>query len=195
MKVEGTNATTHKGAANRRALALRPLLASLAYVGLVLLLLLATAEALLDLTDRRAAVDEAGETLAQLQARRTPLGAPGTGQANGSPFLDGPTVTIAGAGLMQRLSRAVAEAGGQITSSRVELRDTPFGPDFIAVEASLSIAQADLQKLLYDLESGLPFLFVGQLAVHPQGQRAASEDAPQRLLVTLTVYGQWRGTP
>ncbi|MDQ0503333.1 type II secretion system protein GspM [Xanthobacter agilis] len=172
----------------------RPLLAGLAYGGLVLLLLFIAADAVRDMTARRGAVDEAAATLAQLQARR---GMPGSGSGGpaGSPFLDGATLTIAGAGLMQRLSSAVADAGGRITSSQVALRDTPYGPDFIAVEASLEIAQADLQKLLYDLESGLPFLFVGQLAARPVAARAPGDGDPQRLHVTLTVYGQWRGTP
>ncbi|WP_454918100.1 type II secretion system protein GspM [Xanthobacter sediminis] len=182
---------------------LRPLLATLGYGALVLLLLAIAASAILGLMDRRAAVDEAAATLEQLQGRGPRAGgAAGDGAApSGSPFLDGPTVTIAGAALMQRLSDAVAHADGHITSSRVELQDTPFGPDFIAVSASLDIAPDDLQKLLYDLESGQPFLFVGQLTARPadagrRGRAAdASEGDPQRLQATLTVYGQWRGTP
>lgn len=181
---------------------LRPLLATLGYGVLVLVLLAIAASALLDITERRAAVDAAAEALAQLQVRKARGGA-GAGDGSvpgGSPFLDGPTVTIAGAELMQRLSSAVATADGHITSSRVELQDTPFGADFIAVSASLDIAPDDLQKLLYDLESGQPFLFVGQLTARPAGAERPGHtpeagDDPQRLQVTLTVYGQWRGTP
>jgi len=176
-------------------LGLRPLLATLGYGALVLLLLALAAGAVLDLSARRALVDEAAATLEQLQGRRVRGGgATGDGTIpDGSPFLGGPTVTIAGAELMQRLSGAVAQADGHVTSSRVELQDTPYGPDFIAVSARLDIVREDLQKLLYDLESGQPFLFVGQLTARPASE-AGDGDTP-RLLVTLTVYGQWRGTP
>lgn len=178
----------------RRPMGLRPLLATLGYGVLVLALLAIAANALLDLMARRAAVDEAATTLEQLERRRLGLGRPaGNGTApSGSPFLEGPSVTIAGAALMQRLSAAVSDADGHITSSRVEVQGTPYGPGFLAVSASLDIAQGHLQKLLYDLESGLPFLFVGQLAVRPAH---GSGDDRQGLQVALTVYGQWRGAP
>ncbi|MFG1479811.1 type II secretion system protein GspM [Xanthobacter sp. V4C-4] len=183
----------------------RPLAAVLGYVALVGMLAALALGTVLDLMERRAAVDAAAGTLERLQARRlVAAGGKGAGPGSGgSPFLDGPTLTIAGASLMQRLSGAVARFGGHIASSHVELQGTPFGPDFVAVSASLDIAQDEFQKLLYDLEAGMPFLFVGQLAVRPErtetgppgGEGATGAADPERLQVTLTVYGQWRRTP
>lgn len=184
--------------APRTALPIRPLLATLAFAALVLVLAGIAIDALMDVGARRAAVDEAAATLAQLDARRARPGPPGPdGRPTGSPVLGGDTVTVAGAGLMQRVTSAVTEAGGHITSSQVALRDTPYGEGFIAVEAAFDIAPADLQKLLYDLESGLPFLFVGQLSARPLNARGdgGADGAPLRLHVTMTVYGQWRGAP
>lgn len=184
---------------------LRPLLAALGYGGLVAGLLAVAVGTLWDLAERRAAVDDAAAMLERLQGGRLrAVGGTADGaRQGGSPVIEGPTVTIAGASLMQRLSDAVTHHGGRITSSHVELQGTPFGADFIAVGASLELGQEELQALLYDLEAGLPFLFVGQLAARPDRSDAdlpgtaggQADGAPERLQVTLTVYGQWRGMP
>lgn len=178
--------------------ALRPLLAALGYAGALLLLLSLAFGAIADLLERRAAVAESAALLDRLEGR-APLGPPslgaGTGSRRGSPFLDGPSLTIAGADLLQRLTGAVSAYDGRITSSQVEVQATPYGPGFVAVIANLDITQPDLQKLLYDLEAGLPFLFVGQLIVQA-GATAEGRDpagGADRMRVTLTVYGQWRG--
>ena len=168
--------------------------AVLLYAGLVVTLVLAAGGTVTDLLAQRAAVAEASEILDRLQGRRaTPVeaGVP-TNVPTGSPFLEGPTVTVAGAALMQRVSSAVARADGRIMSSRVELQDTQFGAGFLGVTASLEIAQPELQTLLYDLEAGMPFLFVDQLVA--QSSATASADSQDgRLQVLLTVYGQWQG--
>jgi general secretion pathway protein M len=46
--------------------------------------------------------------------------------------------------------------------------------------------------LLYDLEAGMPFLFVDQLVVQAPASFAVSGDGKLRIL--LTVSGQWEGT-
>jgi general secretion pathway protein M len=48
-----------------------------------------------------------------------------------------------------------------------------------------------LQQLLYDLEAGMPFLFIDQLVV--QTPTAASGPGSGKLRILLTVSGQWRG--
>lgn len=163
----------------------RPRLAALGYVAAVGSLLFVAGGAVSGLLERRATLAEVSADLDRLQGRSP--GGPEAGSAprDGAPLLDGPTLTIAGADLMQRLATAVAAHGGQIVSSRVALSGTPYGPDFIAVEAMLAIAQPHLQALLYDLEAGMPFLFVGRLSVD-----AGADD---EMRVALTVYGQWRG--
>ncbi|MEP9356804.1 type II secretion system protein GspM [Xanthobacter sp. KR7-65] len=172
---------------------LRPMLAALAYAAVVLALLGVAASTVADLMDRRAAVAEAADRLDRLQGRR-PGGGPPTGTAqDGSPFLEGPSLTIAGADLLQRVTTAIARYDGRLTSSRVEVQSTRYGADFVAVTADLDISQTDLQKLLYDLEAGMPFLFVGQLAVQAQARGEGGDD--ERVRVTLTVYGQWQKSP
>ncbi|MDI4659059.1 MULTISPECIES: type II secretion system protein GspM [Xanthobacter] len=101
--------------------------------------------------------------------------------------------TVAGAALIERLSSAVENSGGRISSSRLDVEGQRWGPGFLSAEASLDIEEADLQKLLYDIEAGLPFLYVSELAI--QSGTVASDSAGGRLKVGFTVYGRWQGAP
>lgn len=172
----------------------QPVLAVAAYAAIVLTLLSVAFGAISGLVERQQAVAAAQDMLDQLQGRkaRAPGARPGLHAHAGSPFLEGPTLTVAGATLMQRVAAAVEQAEGRITSSRVELEGAAFGADFVAVTATLELAEADLQNLLYDLEAGQPFLFVGQLVAQGAGGPEASQGSLQ---VTLTVYGRWQGAP
>lgn len=109
----------------------------------------------------------------------------------GSPFLEGPTVTVAGAALLQRVGRAVAKVGGSIQSSQVDLTGATSNDRRVALMVSCELDQPALQALLYDLESGMPFLFVDQLDV--QMPNAGSEAIDERRLrVFLSISGLWR---
>lgn len=169
----------------------RAALAAFAYAALVAGLAIAAYSAVAELAAQRDAVAAAEDMLARLQGRAaSPAGVP-MGLPAGSPFLEGPTLTVAGAALMQRISGAVDRAEGRITSSQVELQGNEFGPGFVGVTANLEIEQPELQKLLYDLEAGMPFLFIDQIAAQAPTAGADSEDG--RMRVQLTVYGQWQG--
>jgi general secretion pathway protein M len=54
--------------------------------------------------------------------------------------------------------------------------------------------QPALQKVLYDLEAGMPFLFVDQLDVQVPQATATSDSGTGRIRVVLGVTGQWQGT-
>jgi general secretion pathway protein M len=171
-----------------------PLIAVMVYLGLMIALATMTWGALADILERRAEVTAARDTLAQMEGRRpAPVQAPdnGTIAPPGSAFLEGPTVTVAGATLLQRIAVAVTRVGGSILSSQVELQGPQSKAGFIGVIASCELDQPALQQLLYDLEAGMPFLFVEQLAV--QAPVAVSGTREGRLRVQLTVYGQWQG--
>ena len=58
--------------------------------------------------------------------------------------------------------------------------------------ASFSLEQAALQRVLYDLEAGMPFLFVDQLDVQVPQTTALSDVATGRVRVILGVSGQWQ---
>jgi general secretion pathway protein M len=105
-------------------------------------------------------------------------------------LLEGPTVTVAGASLLQRVTDAVTKAGGNILSSQVELQGVQSKAGYIGVIASCELDQPSLQKLLYDLEVGFPFLFVEQLVAQAP---VASAHQEGRMRILLSVSGQWQG--
>jgi len=109
---------------------------------------------------------------------------------SGSPFLEGRSVTIAGAALQQRVTAAVAKTAGNVLSTQIDLNSAPAKSGFISLIVSCEVKQPVLQQLLYDLEAGMPFLFVDQLEIQAP-QATGQEDAAMRVLIT--VSGQWQG--
>jgi general secretion pathway protein M len=175
-------------------LARYPGLASLAYAVVVVAFLLAGWSALADVYDRYVAFTAASDLLDQIEGRKpTPGGAAAQAAAapTGSPFLEGPTVTVAGAALQQRVTGAVAKVGGNVLSSQVDLEGTKAKQGYVSLVASCEVDQPALQQLLYDIEAGMPFLFVDQLVV--QAPQAGTAEEGGRMRVLLGVSGQWQG--
>lgn len=167
------------------------LLAAALYGALLLVLATVIASTLADLIGSEIALGEER----RMQARFSALGVGKSGTAAGdgaSAVLQGPTATIAGAELMERVATAVTRAGGRLTSSTVDVQAERWGPGFLSAEASFDMAEGNLQTLLYDIECGLPFLYLGELSI--QGP-AASDDGERRLRVIATIYGRWQGAP
>jgi general secretion pathway protein M len=147
---------------------------------------LATGKALLD---ARSDVAALRERLAALTARARGGAGAAANSALSAPFLREPTVTLAGAALQQRVEQAIAKAGGALQSDEIEL-DGPGAKDgFIRMSASLEIAQSGLQPLLYDLEAGMPYLFVEALDL--QSPQALGEAEKSAMRVGLTVSSKW----
>ena len=175
----------------RKSLVTSPIIAGAVYAGLVVVLLVVAASSLIDLFSQRASVAAAAAMLEQLEGRK-PLSAdkrPGeSGAPSGSAFLEGATVTVAGAALLQRVAAAVTKAGGNVLSSQLDVQGGPNAKaGFISMVANCELEQAALQSLLYDLEAGMPFLFVDQLDI----QVPTAGEGKLRFL--LGVSGQWQG--
>ena len=172
-----------------RALTASPTIAAALYGAVIVILLVATWAATADLYSRARAASETAALLDQLRGRKAVVAAE-NGPMNGSPFLDGPSVTLAGAALLQRVSTAVGNAGGTIQSSQVEVAGNPAGAVRLVMSAELDLN--GLQRLLYDVEAGMPFLFVDQLDVQAP-QAAGTATGVGRMHVQFAVAGQWRG--
>jgi general secretion pathway protein M len=177
-----------------RLLARFPVLAAAVYVVLVIVLLGAAWLATADLLDHREAVARKEAQLAQFERGRATVAAPATASEapQGSPFLEGQTVTLAGASLLQRVAGVVTGVGGNVLSSQVDVQDAASKGGFVSLVASCEVTQPDLQKLLYDLEAGMPYLFVDQLVVEAPDNVTRGEGG--HLRVMLGVSGQWRGS-
>ena len=166
---------------------LRQFLSALAVVALVALLLGGAASTALALREQQASVVDLTEQLAGLDAREHRLEPRAGRNPNASPFFEARTVTIAGAALQQRLEAAVSTAHGRMVSSKVDV--APREDEHrVTLSAELTIAQPEMQTLLYDLETGRPYLFVDAIEVR------APEAASEAMRVSLTVSGQWSVT-
>jgi general secretion pathway protein M len=169
-----------------------PAVAATVYLAAVVVLGIVAGMAIADLLDQRQAVARAEETLAQLDRGRQSAAPHSEADVpQGSPFLEGQTVTVAGAALLQRVAGAVTKVGGNILSSSVDVKEAQQKAGMVSMVASLELAQPDLQKLLYDVESGMPYLFVDQLTVQAPDTFTRGEGG--RLRVVLGVSGQWQG--
>jgi general secretion pathway protein M len=181
------------GHAITRTLTRSPLIAVVLYVVVIGGLIAMAGLAVANILDHQRALAQTSDLLDQLQGRRargagtSPLAPPGT------PFLEGPTVTVAGATLLQRVAAAVGNVGGTIQSSQVDLLGTQAKDGFVGLLVSCEMEQPALQKLLYDLEVGMPFLFVDQLDVQVPQTTATNESGVGKIRVVLGVSGQWQG--
>jgi len=170
-----------------------PIMATSLYLGVLVALLFATWSALSDLYDRNAALAATTAASDQLEARRhheTSHRSDSEGARTGSPLLAGPTVTVAGATLLQRVATAVTQVGGTELSSQVDLQGAQAKEGYVSIVVNCELEQPSLQKLLYDLESGMPYLFIDQLVV--QVPTSPNGGPTGRLRVLLAVSGQWQ---
>ena len=166
-----------------------------AYVGVVIALLAVSVLLVVDLRDKLAEIAAAQMRLDQLSERsRSSLSASNTSNAgpSGSPFLDGKTITIAGAALQQRIEAAVAKADGVLTSSQLELDGPDAKNGFVNLSASVEVSQPAVQTILYDIEAGMPYLFVDKLSI--QSPEVFGEPESGRMRMTIGVVGQWRSS-
>ena len=181
------------GNAITRALTHSPLIAVVLYLAVVGGLVVTAGVAIASIFDQQRTLAQTSDLLDQLQGRKARGGAASAAGRSGTPFLEGPTVTVAGAALLQRVAVAVSNVGGTVQSSQVDVLGTQAKDGFVGLVVSCEMEQPALQKLLYDLEVGMPFLFVDQLDVQVPQTTAINEGGVGRIRVVLGVSGQWQG--
>jgi len=174
----------------RKYLIASPIAAAIAYAGLVLVLAATIVSSVVDILSQRAAVAASAEMLEQLEGRK-PMKSRSAeaGMPSGSPFLEGATVTVAGAALLQRVAGAVTKLGGNVLSSQLDVQGTQAKAGFVSMITSCELDQPAMQPLIYDLEAGMPFLFIDQLSV----QAPTTSSGEGKLRILLAVSGQWQG--
>lgn len=168
-----------------------PVTAAICYVVLIVGFLATTWLYIADLLERRQAVAATNDVLSHLEGGSSPVNGGGTAVLTGSPVLEGPTVTVAGAALLQRVAGAVTRFGGNVLSSQVDLQGAQSKNGFVKVSIDCELDQPSLQQLLYDLEAGVPFLFVDQLVA--QAPETGMDALRSKMHVSILVSGQWQG--
>ena len=89
------------------------------------------------------------------------------------------------------MASAITQYGGSVQSSQVDLAGPQSKDGFVTLVISCEMEQPNLQNLLYDLEAGMPFLFIDQLVV--QGPQASTIAGGARMRILIAVSGQWKG--
>ena len=177
-----------------RTLTGSPLIAVTLYLAVTGGLLLMAGLSIADVFAHRQALAQTSDLLDQLRGRKgaAKSAAAALAEHPGTPFLEGPTVTVAGANLLQRVAAAVGNVGGSVQSSQVDVSGAQTKDGFVGLVMSCELEQPALQKVLYDLEAGMPFLFVDQLDVQVPQATALGDAATGRVRVILGVSGQWQ---
>jgi general secretion pathway protein M len=169
--------------------------AAILYVGVVAGLGVTAWTTVVEIEARQDAVAETAATLSQLEGRSpaTPRGGR-TKTAEpvmaGSPLLEGTTMTVGGANLLQRVAGAVTKFGGTIQYTQVDLEGPQSKDGFVGVTVNFEVAQPALQQVLYDIEAGMPFLFIDQLVT--QGPAVPGQTPEGKLRILISVSGQWQ---
>jgi general secretion pathway protein M len=170
-----------------------PASAAFTYAAVVLAFAAIAVVAVADIVERYRSLGVSAEVLARLQTRATVPSSgtdwPSEGTPPGSPFLEGPTVTVASAALLERLTSAVVRAGGDVVSFEVEPQSAQSKDGYVKAVATCELEQSRLRDLLHDLEAGMPFLFVDQFVA----QAPVPPSDHGRLQVRLAVSGLWPG--
>jgi hypothetical protein len=141
---------------------------------------------------------ERREALSHLQARARSGTEAHAGMKSVAPaaaFLDGPTAGLAAAQLQAYLSQVAASERATLISYGVETTRHEDSPDSIRAQATLDVGQISLQRLLYQLESQTPYVFVDAMALQPPS--TAQQGAAQHpiLRLTLSLRALWRRGP
>ena len=174
-----------------RFLGRSPLIAAVLYLATIGLFIIVSSMAVLDITDQVTTARQSSEMLEQLRRREGHAAPVQAGTTEANPFLEGSTLTVASATLLQRVSGAITGVGGSVQSSQVDI--TTGGKDgIVGLLIDFELQQPALQKLLFDLETGSPLLFIDQIDIQTP-QSPATDDHASQLRISLNASGRWRG--
>jgi general secretion pathway protein M len=148
-----------------------------------------------EIQQRQDEVADTAATLSVLEGRTPPASRRGRAKEGepvmaGSPLLEGATMTVGGANLLQRVASAITKFGGSILYTQVDLEGPQSKDGFVSVTVNCEVAQPALQQVLYDLEAGMPFLFIDQLVA--QGPAVPGAMPEGKLRILISVSGQWQ---
>ena len=139
---------------------------------------------------------ERREMLSRLQTRMRADAGRSNATAPPAAFLDAPTQGIAYAKLQAYLEQLADLQHAGLMSSGGEAAKREEAPDTIRLQATLEMNLNALRAMLYQLESGTPYVFVDALTVQPASATAGHVIEDPLLRATLSLRAFWRrGTP
>ena len=134
--------------------------------------------------------DEAATLTLQLSRFQAALAgrAVGPAQVLDVAVIEAESEALAAARLQAALSAIFQRSGAEALSTRIEETSPLDVLVKIPVTVELTADMAGLQRLLYEVETEQPYLFVERLSVRRQ-RAALSSDEAARVTVRLRVYG------
>jgi general secretion pathway protein M len=135
------------------------------------------------------------ELLSRLETRVRAGASQPIAAAPPSAFLDAPTQGLASAQLQAYLAQLAERQHAGLMSSGGEAAKRDDAPDTIRLQATLDMNLKALRAILYQLESGTPYVFVDALAVQPASAAGRAVEDPL-LRATVSLHAVWRrGAP
>jgi general secretion pathway protein M len=139
---------------------------------------------------------ERRELLSALESRMQVAKGRSIAAAPPKAFLDAPTQGIASAQLQAYLAQLADLQHAGLMSSGAEAAKRDEAPETIRLQATLDMNLKALRGMLYQLESGTPYVFVDALTVQPSSATAGRMIEDPLLRATLSLRAIWRrGTP
>jgi general secretion pathway protein M len=108
-----------------------------------------------------------------------------------SAYIDAPTQGLAGSALQAYLLQRADADHAILISAGIQPAKREDPPDSIRLQANLDMNLQTLQTLLYQLESGTPYVFVESLVVQIVGAKSEHAEDPQ-LHISLGLRALWR---
>jgi general secretion pathway protein M len=120
------------------------------------------------------------------------------GEINGrSGLLAGNNPALVGAGLQDQIKGIVSNHGGRLQSAQILQATSQKEFTRVSVRVVMTSEVPSLQKILYDIETATPYLFVDDVDVRKRvvrrpRQQGRSPEVEEQLTVRLTVFGYVR---
>jgi general secretion pathway protein M len=134
------------------------------------------------------ALDDEPDLRAEIERLRKTDGSP-------DPFLKGDSTQIIAANLQNQIQTLVAGEPGDIRSIQVLPELAEDGFEKIGLRVTLTADIPTMQKILYDIESSVPALFIDNLDIRTNiRRRRRNTDSTNRVQIRFDVFGYRKRT-
>lgn len=113
------------------------------------------------------------------------------GKAPAAAFLNAQTPGLATAQLEAYLSKLVTAEQGSLVSSATQHVDRSEASELVRLQATLFMSYGSLQKFLYRLETGTPYVFVDSMMLRAPSDEAHASGLSSIVKVTLDLRALW----
>jgi hypothetical protein len=173
------------------------LVAVAVFVGLALAVILWGAVYLVATRNLQTEFETKSQTLNLLKRQTQPRlssGGNGVQPAASAAVISAPTETVAASELHKAILAALERAGGSIHSIQAEATTDVAGEGLRRLNAQITFdgSNATLQKVLFDLETAIPFIFIDSLLVQPTATAGPATRPGEALRVTMVASSYWK---